>query len=50
MLDGINILDNQYFAADLETETVFRRIAESCADQITLQVATFLKRRAQATT
>lgn len=50
VLDGINILDNQYFAADLETETVYRRIAETCADQITLQVATFLKRRAQAAT
>ncbi len=50
MIDGVNILDNQYFGADLETEEVYRRIAENCADQITLQVATFLRHRAQAAT
>jgi LPS-assembly lipoprotein len=45
-IDGINILDSQYFAADLETETKQRAIAESCADQITMQLATWFRNRA----
>ena len=47
-LDGYNILNQQYFAADLESDTAYRRVAESLADQIVLQVAVFLKRRAAA--
>jgi LPS-assembly lipoprotein len=43
-LDGINILDQQYFAADLEGETVTRRIAAAVADQITLQLASYFAR------
>lgn len=48
VLDGYNILDQQYFAADLENETATRRIASTLADQITLQVGTFFLRRATA--
>ncbi len=47
-IDGLSIIDQQYFAADLESETVQRRIAENVADQITLQVASFFARRGSA--
>ena len=40
--------DQQYFAADLEQSAVFRRIAETVADQITLEVATFFRKQAEA--
>lgn len=43
VLDGYNILNQQYFAADLESEAAYRRAAESLADQIVTQVAIFLK-------
>ncbi len=47
-IDGYNVFNQQYFAADLESDAAQRRIAESIADQITIQVASFLKRRAAA--
>jgi LPS-assembly lipoprotein len=43
-VDGLNTFDQQYFAQDLETETVQRRIAEALADQITLQLAAYFVR------
>lgn len=43
-LDGVNVIDQQYFAADLEGETATRRITETVADQITLQLASFFAR------
>jgi LPS-assembly lipoprotein len=43
-VDGLNTFDEQYFAQDLQTETVQRRIAEACADQITAQLATFFEK------
>jgi LPS-assembly lipoprotein len=39
--DGLNAFDQQYFAEDIETETVERRIAESIADQIATQLAMY---------
>jgi LPS-assembly lipoprotein len=45
-VDGLNIFDTQYFAADLESEAVQKRLAEALADQITLQLATFFRKRA----
>ncbi len=48
ILDGYNVNNQQYFAADLESETVVRRIAEAIADQITIQVASYLRRQAAA--
>jgi LPS-assembly lipoprotein len=47
-LDGVNIIDQQYFAADLEGETAGRRIAEAIADQITLQIASYFDRHPTA--
>lgn len=44
-VDGLNIIDEQYFAADLENEVVQRRLADALADQITLQLAVFFRKR-----
>ena len=49
VLDGYNIINQQYFAADLENETATRRVAAALADQITLQIGSFFLRRAAAT-
>ena len=49
VLDGYNIINQQYFAADLENETVTRRMASALADQITVQVGAFFLRQAAAT-
>ncbi len=43
-LDGLNILDQQYFEQDLVGETVIRRLASNLADQITIQVAAYFAR------
>ena len=48
-LDGVNIIDQQYFAADLEGETATKRITETVADQITLQIASYFARRNKTT-
>jgi hypothetical protein len=45
-VDGLNLFDAQYFAADLENESVTRRLAKEVADQITLQLAAFFRKRA----
>jgi LPS-assembly lipoprotein len=47
-VDGLNLIDSQYFAADLETETVTRRLADALADQIVTQLAAFFRKRATA--
>ncbi len=47
-LDGFNILDQQYFAADMENESADRRLAEALADQVVLQIASYFARHAQA--
>ena len=39
ILDGFDIHDTQYFAADMENEHVQRRIAEQMAEKITLRLA-----------
>jgi LPS-assembly lipoprotein len=46
-IDGLNIIDAQYFAADLETEAVQKRIAENLANQITMQLAIWFRRQAE---
>jgi LPS-assembly lipoprotein len=46
--DAYNILDEQYFAADLENQALQKRVAEAIADQITLQLATYFHKRAAA--
>ena len=40
-LDGVNIIDDQFFAADIEGETVARRMADTLAEQITIQLAAY---------
>lgn len=47
VLDGYNIINQQFFAATIENETATRRIASSLADQITLQVSSFFLQRAR---
>lgn len=46
-IDGYDINNQEYFAAELEQGAAVRRLAENCADQITLSVASFLKNRAE---
>lgn len=45
-VDGFDVLDQQYFAADLSTEQTQRRLASELADDITMQLAVFFRRRA----
>lgn len=45
-IDGLNIFQQQYFAADLEQEEVQRRLAGLIADQITLQLAAYFRKQA----
>ena len=40
-VDGYDIIDQQYFAADLQRENVLRRIAAAMADQIALQLSLY---------
>jgi len=47
-VDGLNILDQQYFEADLVTEVVQRRMSEQIADQITIQLAAYFRKQAAA--
>jgi LPS-assembly lipoprotein len=47
-IDGLNIFDTQYFEADLTNEAVTRRLAEALADQITLQLAAYFRKRTAA--
>ena len=47
-LDGLNIIDQQYFEADLASESAQRRIADAIASQITLQLASYFARRDMA--
>ncbi|MDE2333329.1 MAG: hypothetical protein KGK10_02185 [Rhodospirillales bacterium] len=42
-VDGYDVIDQQYFAADLSNEAVQRRIARSLADQIALQLALYFR-------
>lgn len=46
VVDGLNVLDQQFFAADLESESVQRRMADALAEKITLQLAVFFNKRA----
>ena len=45
-LDGYNINNQQYFAADLEQSAGFQRLAEAVADQITLDLALYFRKQA----
>src|ERR1019366_9660194 len=45
-MDAFNILDQQYFAADMQNEQVASRLASTLADEIALQLAVFFRRQA----
>jgi LPS-assembly lipoprotein len=45
-MDDFNVLDQQYFAADMDNEQVQKRLASDLADQIAMQLAVFFRRRA----
>jgi LPS-assembly lipoprotein len=47
--DALNNFDSQIFAADLENEAIQKRLAEALADQITLQLAAYFRKRAETT-
>lgn len=43
--DGYSIIVNQYFYTDLYTQTLYRRFANTIADQIVLRLATYFRNR-----
>jgi LPS-assembly lipoprotein len=45
-MDAFNVLDQQFFAADIDNEQVQRRLASLLADQIAMQLAVFFRHRA----
>ncbi|HVZ09294.1 LPS assembly lipoprotein LptE [Rhodopila sp.] len=45
-MDGLNVFNEQYFAADMETEAVQKRIANAVAQQIALQLAVWFRQQA----
>ena len=47
-MDGLNFYDQQFFAADMQSEAVQRRMAGAVADQSTLQLAAWFNRHAAA--
>ncbi len=47
-IDGINLVNNQYFNSDLDNDAVQRRVADMLADQITAQLAIWFNRQAHA--
>lgn len=47
IVDGVNVNNQQYFALDLEMEAANKRVIEALADQVTQQLAIFLRKRAQ---
>lgn len=40
-VEGYDIIDQQYFAADLQSEAVQRRMMDALAEQVTLQLASW---------
>ncbi len=43
-VDGFDIIDQQYFASDLQSQEVLRRMAANLADQIALQLALYFEK------
>ena len=46
LLDGYNIINQQFFAAELESDAVQRRLVTGLANQIVLQLAAYFQRAA----
>lgn len=42
-MDALNIIDQQYFASNLETDTVNQQLADQIAAQITIQLAAWFR-------
>ena len=49
VLDGFNIINQQVFAAELESDAAVRRVTSALADQITIQLAAYFRRRGAPT-
>ena len=47
-VDGFDVINQEFFNADLQRESVTRRITEGLADQISLQLAAYFRRRSLA--
>jgi LPS-assembly lipoprotein len=47
-IDGLNVIDQQYFAADLQGQVVQQRIADNIADSIAQQLAAYFERQRQS--
>jgi len=47
-VDAMNTFDAQYFGGDLENEAIQRRLAEAVAEQITIQLAIYFRKRTAA--
>lgn len=46
--DAVNIIDEQYFAADLQTEAAYQYLAKATAEQIGNRLAIFFRQKASA--
>lgn len=45
VVDGYNVINQQYFASDLDSEAAQRRMIDALAEQITLRVAMYFRRQ-----
>ena len=45
-VDGYNVLNQQFFALELENEAAARRVTSALADQVAVQLASFFASRA----
>lgn len=45
-VDGVDVVNEQFFASDINVEAAQKRVAETIADQITLQLAAYFQRKA----
>jgi len=45
-MDAFNVLDQQYFAADMDDEALAQRLASVLADQIAIQLAAYFRHQA----
>lgn len=49
-IDAMNVFDQQFFALDMQNDTVQRRIAEQVAEQIATQLSIWFRQRAESRT
>jgi len=46
VMDAFNVLDQQYFAADMDNEVLDQRLASALADRIAIELAAFFRHQA----